>query len=329
MTVTPMSLLDLVPVAEGATASVALADSLDLARQAESFGYSRVWVAEHHNMEGVASSATSVVLAHLAAGTQRIRIGAGGVMLPNHAPLAIAEQFGTLEALHPGRIDLGLGRAPGSDLAASRALRRRLESDPDRFPQDVVELLGWLEPAAEGQAVRAIPGAGAKVEVWILGSSLFGAQVAAALGLPFAFASHFAPGDLDAALQTYRDRFRPSAYLDRPHVMVAANVIAAPSRAEADYLFTSLKQAFANLRAGRPGKLPRPVEGLELHPVLEAAIAQALSCSAVGTVDDVRSRLRWLLDRTGADELILSSSIWDHSLRVRSLRLASEAMGLS
>lgn len=329
MTMTPLSLLDLVPVAEGASAGVALANSLDLAREAERLGYSRVWVAEHHNMEGVASSATSVVLAHLAAGTRRIRIGAGGVMLPNHAPLAIAEQFGTLEALHPGRIDLGLGRAPGSDLAASRALRRSLDSNPDRFPQDVVELLGWLEPAAQGQAVRAVPGAGAKVEVWILGSSLFGAQVAAALGLPFAFASHFAPADLDSALRAYRDRFRASACLDRPHVMVAANVIAAPSRSEAAYLFSSLKQAFANLRSGRPGKLPHPVEGLELHPALEGVIAQSLSCSAVGTVDDVRSRLKALLDRTGADELIISSSIWDHSMRVRSLRLASEAMGLS
>ncbi|HEU4586598.1 MAG TPA: LLM class flavin-dependent oxidoreductase, partial [Gemmatimonadaceae bacterium] len=261
----PLSILDLAPIVQGSDASRALANSLDLARHAEQLGYRRFWLAEHHNMTGIASAATSVVIAHVAAGTSTIRLGAGGVMLPNHAPLLIAEQFGTLEALHPGRIDLGLGRAPGSDLATARALRR----DPraaDTFPQDVVELMHYLEPAEEGQAVRAVPGAGSRVPIWILGSSTFGAQLAAALGLPYAFASHFAPRMLFEAMNVYRERFTPSGEpgaLEKPYVMLGVNVVAADSSEEARYLFTSLQQMFVNIRRGQPGPMPAPVADFE------------------------------------------------------------------
>src|SRR5690349_9718121 len=259
----PLSVLDLAPIVEGGDVAQALHNSLDLARHAERWGYRRYWLAEHHNMPGVASAATAVVIGHVAAGTSTIRVGAGGIMLPNHAPLVIAEQFGTLESLFPGRIDLGLGRAPGTDQTTARALRRTLAGDVDAFPQDVIELLGYLGPPAPGQAVRAVPGAGLGVPVWILGSSLFGAQLAAALGLPFAFASHFAPRMLAQALEVYRSGFRPSASLERPYVMLGVNVFAAESDAEARRLFTSLEQAFVNLRRGRPGLLPPPVADFE------------------------------------------------------------------
>ena len=260
---TPLSILDLSPVPEGSEAGDALRNSADLALHAEDLGYRRYWMAEHHNMPGIASAATAVALAHVAAGTRRIRIGAGGIMLPNHAPLVVAEQFGTLAALHPGRIDLGLGRAPGSDQVAAQALRRTLQGDVDDFPRDVMELLAYFEPATPGQALQAVPGAGLAVEAWILGSSTFGAQLAAHLGLPYAFASHFAPAQMEAAITIYRERFRPSARLAAPHVMLGVNVFAAETEAEARLLFSSLQQAFINLRRGRPGKLPRPLAAFD------------------------------------------------------------------
>ena len=250
---TALSVLDLAPVPEGSDVSQSLRNTLDLARHAERLGYKRYWLAEHHNMPGIASAATSVVIAHVAAGTSTIRVGAGGIMLPNHAPLVIAEQFGTLAALHPGRIDLGLGRAPGTDMATARALRRNLDASVDGFPQDVVELLGYFRPAREDQRVRAVPGEGQQVEVWILGSSTYGAQLAAMLGLPYAFASHFAPAEMEHALDIYRSRFQPSEQLDKPHAMLGLNVFAAPTDEEARLLFSSLQQAFVNLRTGRPG----------------------------------------------------------------------------
>ena len=262
----PLSVLDLAPIVEGGDAARALANSRDLARHAERWGYRRFWLAEHHNMPGIASAATSVVIAHVAAGTSTIRVGAGGIMLPNHAPLVIAEQFGTLDALYPGRIDLGLGRAPGTDAATARALRRTLVGDVDRFPEDVVELLGYFREPEPGQRVRAFPGAGAAVEVWILGSSLFGAELAAALGLPFAFASHFAPALLMEAVDVYRRGFRPSARLNRPRLMLGVNVVCADSDDEAELLLTSLQQAFVNLRRGQPTRLPPPLPGYAAGP---------------------------------------------------------------
>ena len=269
------STLDLVPVRENSSPAQSLRNSLDLAQHVEKLGYTRFWVAEHHNMDGIASSATSVLLGYLAGGTSTIRVGSGGVMLPNHAPLVIAEQFGTLAALFPGRIDLGLGRAPGTDMLTARALRRNLES-ADNFPQDVVELMGYFQPAEEGQRIRAVPGEGQTVPVWILGSSLYGAQLAALLGLPYAFASHFAPAELDHALEVYRTRFQPSAQLDKPYVMLGLNVFAAPTDAEAKLLFTSLQQAFVNLRSGRPGQLPPPIENYDrdLDPMAKSMLAQ-------------------------------------------------------
>ena len=258
----PFSVLDLSPIVEGGTAADALKNTLDLARHAEAQGYRRYWVAEHHNMPGIASAATVVVMGHVAAGTRSIRVGSGGIMLPNHAPLVVAEQFGTLESLFPGRIDLGLGRAPGTDMLTSRALRRDLNTNPEQFPQDVEELREYLADAQPGQSIRAVPGTGLKVPLWILGSSLFGAQVAAILGLPFAFASHFAPEALLPALEIYRRYFKPSQQLDKPHVMVAANIIAADSDAEARRLFTSLQQSFVKLRRGTPGKLAPPIDDI-------------------------------------------------------------------
>src|SRR5690606_26203063 len=275
----PLSVLDLSPIVQGSTAGQALTNSLDLARHAEALGYARYWMAEHHNMAGVASAATAVALAHVAAGTSTIRIGAGGIMLPNHAPLVIAEQFGTLAALHPGRIDLGLGRAPGTDQIAARALRRTLVGDVDRFPNDVVELMAYFKPAQPGQALRAVPGEGQDVPLWILGSSLYGGQLAAALGLPYAFASHFAPEQMEQAVALYRAQFQPSEQLAKPYVMLALNVVAAETDAEARRLFTSLQQAFVNLRLGRPGQLPPPVDELPLPPDAEAMLARALACS--------------------------------------------------
>ncbi|TIL31256.1 LLM class flavin-dependent oxidoreductase [Mesorhizobium sp.] len=320
---TALSVLDLSPIVEGSNASQSLANSLDLARHAERLGYRRYWLAEHHNMPGIASAATSVVVAHVAGGTTTIRVGAGGIMLPNHSPLVIAEQFGTLNALHPGRIDLGLGRAPGTDMGTARALRRILEAGADSFPQDVVELMGYFQPAEDGQRIRAVPGEGEQVPIWILGSSLYGAQLAAMLGLPYAFASHFAPAELDHALEIYRSRFQPSKQLDKPYVMLGLNVFAAPSDAEARLLFTSLQQAFVNLRTGRPGRLPPPVDGYarDLDAMAKTMLGQALSCAVVGAPETVRQGIKAFVQRTGADELMVTAQIFDHAARVRSFEI--------
>jgi luciferase family oxidoreductase group 1 len=321
----PFSVLDLSPIVAGSTAAQAMQNTLDLARHAERWGYHRYWLAEHHGMPGIASAATAVVIGHVAGGTSRIRVGAGGIMLPNHSPLVIAEQFGTLESLYPGRIDLGLGRAPGSDQTVARALRRS-STAADTFPQDVAELLAYFEPAPTGQIVRAVPGEGLDVPVWILGSSLFGAQLAAALGLPFAFASHFAPRLLSQALEVYRTGFRPSARLERPHVMLGVNVFAAESDDEARRLFTSLQQAFVNLRSGRPGTLPPPMDGYEeqLSPMDRIGIAETLSCSAVGSAGSVRRGLAGFLAATEADELMVTSQIFEHDARLRSYEITAE-----
>jgi len=322
-----LSVLDLAPIVEGGNAAQSFRNSLDLARHAERLGYRRFWLAEHHNIPSVASAATSVLIAHVAGGTATIRVGAGGIMLPNHSPLVIAEQFGTLASLFPGRIDLGLGRAPGSDQITARALRRSPAAG-DTFPQDVLELMGYFQPAEPGQAVRAVPGAGLDVPIWILGSSLFGAQLAAALGLPFAFASHFAPTMLEQALEIYRAQFQPSPQLAEPYVMLGVNVFAAESEAEARRLFTSLQQAFINLRRGRPGPLRPPDEGVEatLAPFERTMLAEMLSYSVVGTRDQVRVGLGAVVARTGADELMVASQIYDHAARVRSYEIAAQAM---
>jgi len=323
----PLSVLDLAPVPEGADAGRALRNSLELAQTAERLGYRRFWMAEHHSMPGIASAATSVALAFIGAGTSSIRIGAGGVMLPNHAPLVIAEQFGTLESLFPGRVDLGLGRAPGTDRAAAFALRRNLGSDENQFPQDVVELMGYFE-AQDGRAVRAVPGEGLSIPVWILGSSLFGAQLAAMLGLPYAFASHFAPGQMTDAIRVYRERFQPSAQLDRPYVMLGFNAFAAESAEEAELLATSVQQAFVNLRTGKPGKLPPPLSRYaETLPAEgRALLRQVLSCSAVGDAATVKAKIEAFVERTGADELMITSQIYDHRARLRSYEIVAEAM---
>jgi luciferase family oxidoreductase group 1 len=322
MSATPLSVLDLAPIVEGGDAGQSFRNSLDLAQHAERWGYHRFWLAEHHNIPSVASAATSVLIAHVAGGTRTIRVGAGGIMLPNHPPLIIAEQFGTLASLFPGRIDLGLGRAPGSDQITAQALRR-LPAAGDSFPQDVIELMGYFRPPEPGQAVRAVPGAGLDVPIWILGSSLFGAQLAAALGLPFAFASHFAPAMLDDALELYRAQFRPSQQLERPYVMLGVNVFAADSEAEARRLFTSLQQAFINLRRGRPGPLRPPDEGFEgtLAPFERAMLADMLSYSAVGAREQVRAGLARIVAHAGADELMIASQIYEHSARLRSYEL--------
>lgn len=321
----PVSVLDLSPVPEGGSAAQSLRNTLDLARYAERLGYRRYWLAEHHNMQGIASAATAVVIGHVAAGTSTIRVGAGGIMLPNHSPLIIAEQFGTLAALHPGRIDLGLGRAPGTDMRTARALRRNLDSGADTFPQDVVELLGYFRPAEQGQRLLAVPGAGEDVTVWILGSSTYGAQLAAILGLPYAFASHFAPAELDHALEVYRSRFQPSEYLDRPYVMPGLGVFAAPTDEEARLLFTSQQQAFVNLRSGRPGRLPPPVAGYEqsLEPAARSLLAHALSAAVVGSPETVKRGMEAFIRRTGADELIVTTQIHDHAARVRSYEIVA------
>ena len=322
----PFSVLDLSPIAMGSDAGRSLRNSLDLAQHAERWGYRRYWLAEHHSMPGIASAATSVVIGHVAAGTSAIRVGAGGIMLPNHAPLVIAEQFGTLEALFPGRIDLGLGRAPGSDQTTARALRRTLASDPDQFPQDVMELLHYFSPAEPGQPVMAVPGVGLKVPLWILGSSLFGAQVAAALGLPFAFASHFAPAMMTQAIEVYRARFRPSEQLERPHLMLGFNIFAADSDAQAQLLATSMQQAFVNLRSGRPSQLPPPQEAYaaQLPQAAKAMLADVLSCSAIGSPDTVRSALNTFIKRTQPDELMVTSQIFDHAARLHSFEIAAQ-----
>ena len=323
MVTIPRSVLDLAPIVEGGDAAEAFRRTLDLARHAERWGYRRFWLAEHHGMPGIASAATAVVIGHVAAGTSSIRVGAGGIMLPNHAPLVIAEQFGTLASLFPGRIDLGLGRAPGSDQATTRALRRD-PSSAATFPDEVVELMGYFRPADQQPGVVAVPGAGLEVPIWILGSSLFGAQLAAAMGLPFAFASHFAPLAMEQALELYRRHFRPSAQLDQPYAMVGVNVFAADSDAEARQLFTSLQQAFVNLRRGRPGPLLPPVTAFDerLSPMDRAGIEQMLSCSVVGSGDAVQQGLAEFAAQTGADELMLTSQIFDHAARLRSYELA-------
>ncbi len=323
---TPISVLDLSPVPQGSDAAASLANTLDLARHAERWGYRRYWLAEHHNMPGIASAATAVVIGHVAAGTSTIRVGAGGIMLPNHSPLMVAEAFGTLAALHPGRIDLGLGRAPGTDMLTARALRRNLSGDVDQFPRDVVELLSYFKPVEDGQRVQAVPGAGLDVPVWILGSSLYGAQLAAMLGLPYAFASHFAPGDLEHAVAIYRERFEPSEYLDRPYVMLGMSVFAAETDAEARLLASSQQQAFVNLRTGRPGKLPPPVEGYydSLEPMAKAMLDQALACSVVGSPETVRRGVADFVRRTGADELMVTGQIFDHSARLRSYEILAD-----
>ena len=327
---TPLSVLDLSPITEGSSASDALANTLDLAQHAERWGFRRYWVAEHHNMRGIASAATAVVINHIAAGTSSIRVGSGGVMLPNHAPLVIAEQFGTLEALHPGRIDLGLGRAPGTDQYTSYALRRNLDGDVDQFPQDVIELRDYFAEPQPGQRVRAVPGAGLGVPLWILGSSLYGAQLAAALGLPYAFASHFAPAALMQAIEIYRSRFEPSEQLDESYLMLCFNVCAAASDEEAKLLRTSALQSFVRLRRGVPGQLPPPVEGYEaeLSPAEKGTLEAIGKCSAVGSPETVREKLDEFLTRTGADELILSSQIYDHTARLHSYEVVAEAAGL-
>lgn len=325
----PLSVLDLAPVTAGSTPARSFANSLDLARQAERLGYRRFWLAEHHNMPGIASAATAVLIGHVAGGTTTIRVGAGGIMLPNHAPLQVAEQFGTLASLHPGRIDLGLGRAPGTDQAATRALRRYYQG-AEEFPADVAELLGYFEPVRDGQPVQAVPGAGVDVEAWILGSSLFGAQLAAAMGLPYAFASHFAPAALEQALALYRRDFRPSPRLQQPHVMLAMNVVAADTDAEAERLFTTQQQSFVNLRRGRPGLVPPPLASAAAFddyctPDEKAGVDAALGCAAVGAPDTVRVAMQRFVERHRPDELMLTANVFDHAARMRSFALAMEA----
>ncbi|WP_332818014.1 LLM class flavin-dependent oxidoreductase [Sphingopyxis sp.] len=323
---TKLSFLDLVPVTDTGTISQSLANAADLARHAEALGYERYWVAEHHGMAGIASAATSVVLAHIGQATATIRIGAGGIMLPNHAPMVIAEQFGTLEALFPGRVDLGLGRAPGSDGVVARALRRNLASDERQFPQDVLELQAFLA-GDDRIGIRAVPGEGTHVPLWILGSSLFGAQLAAMLGLPYAFASHFAPDALDEALDIYRRQFKPSAQLAEPYAAAAFNAFAADSREEAELLASTQQQAFVALRTGNPGRMKPPLAGYKdsLPPNARAILDHVLQCSAVGTVDDIAAGLKAFVARTGVDEVIVASSMYDHGARKHSLALTIEA----
>ncbi len=327
----PLSVLDLSPITEGSDAGQALRNSLDLARHVETLGFRRYWMAEHHNLPGIASAATAVALAHIAAGTERIRIGAGGIMLPNHAPLIIAEQFGTLASLHPGRVELGLGRAPGSDQLTMRAMRRNLHADVDQFPNDVVELMAYFRPAEPGQRLQAVPGAGLGVPLWILGSSTFGAQLAAILGLPFAFASHFAPAMMMQAISIYRERFNPSAQLAAPHVMLGVTVVAAESDEEARFLFSSLQQSTLNNRIGRPGRVPPPIADFDsqLDPYARAILDDAYACAVVGNAETVRSGLGDLIARTGANELMVTANIFDHEKRKRSFAIVAEVGGLT
>jgi luciferase family oxidoreductase group 1 len=321
----PFSILDLSPITEGSDAAQSFRNTLDLAQQGERWGFNRYWLAEHHGMPGIASAATALLIAHVAGGTSTIRVGAGGIMLPNHSPLVIAEQFGTLESLFPGRIDLGLGRAPGSDQLTARALRRNLDSDADEFPQDVVELMDYFSAKSRSR-VHAVPGAGLNVPIWILGSSLFGAQLAAALGLPYAFASHFAPAQMMQAIGIYRSTFQPSAQLDKPYVMLGFNVFAADTDDEAAWRATSMQQAFINLRSGRPSKLPPPVKDYltQIGPQEHALLNQVLPCSAIGSPETVATELQAFIARTGADELMITSQIFDHAARVRSYEITAE-----
>ncbi|TMV12932.1 LLM class flavin-dependent oxidoreductase [Arenibacterium halophilum] len=322
------SVLDLSPVSEGGSAATSLSNTVALARHAEALGFTRYWLAEHHNMPGIASAATSVVIGQVLAHTDRIRVGAGGIMLPNHAPLVIAEQFGTLATMYPDRVDLGLGRAPGTDGRTAWALRRNM-SQQDDFPRDVVELMGFLGDPAPDQPVRAFPGAGTRVPVYILGSSLYGAELAAQLGLPYAFASHFAPAALDSAVQVYRQHFKPSAVLDAPYFMLAVNVFGAEDEATGRYLKSSMQLGFARLRSGQPGPLPRPVDNIADHvdPAMLRMVDQALSVSVSGPVDSVHRGITELIDRYAPDEIIFNGQIHDHAARLRSFEIAAEAMG--
>lgn len=322
---TPFSILDLSPITEGGTAAESFRNTLDIAQHGEKWGYQRYWMAEHHGMPGIASAATSVLIGHVAAGTSSIRVGAGGIMLPNHSPLVIAEQFGTLESLHPGRIDLGLGRAPGSDQTTARALRRNLSSDANEFPRDVLELMDYFSDEPR-QPVQAVPGKGLNIPIWILGSSLFGAQLAAALGLPYAFASHFAPQQMMQAIQIYRSTFKPSAYLDKPYVMLGFNVFAADTDDEARYLATSWQQSFVNLRSGRPSRLPPPVHNYldQLGPGAQDLLDHVLSCSAIGAPGTVAGQLKAFINKTGADELMITSNMFDHAARLRSYEITAQ-----
>jgi len=321
----PLSVLDLAPIAEGSDAAAALHHSADLARHAERLGYNRFWMAEHHSMPGIASAATAVALAFVGSRTSTIRIGAGGVMLPNHAPLVIAEQFGTLESLSPRRTALGLGRAPGTDQAAAYALRRNLASDQHQFPNDVVELMDYFRGGE--RRVRAVPGEGLSIPIWILGSSLFGAQLAAMLGLPYAFASHFAQGMMMEAIGVYRETFKPSEQLDKPYVMLGFNCIAADTDEEAQLLATSVQQAFVNLRTGQPTKLPPPKAGFAdtLPMQARAMLEQVLTCSAIGSVETVHRALNAFIDRTQPDELMVTAQVHDHQARLRSYELLMDA----
>jgi len=322
----PLAILDLSPIRHDGDEGQSFRHSLSLAQHGEKLGFRRYWLAEHHGMPGIASAATSTLLAYIGAGTSTIRIGAGGVMLPNHSPLVIAEQYGTLAALYPGRVDLGLGRAPGSDGATARALRRDLHESAERFPQDVVELMDFMSREPR-QRVLAVPGRGSEVPVWILGSSLFGAQLAAHLGLPFAFASHFAPQALMQALQIYRETFQPSAQLAQPYAMAGFNVFAADDEASAHLVASSWQQSFVNLRSGRPGRLPPPAAGYRerIGPAENALLDSVLSCAAIGTLDTVRAGLQAFADRTGVDEIIVASGIHDHAARLRSYEITAEA----
>ena len=324
----PYSVLDLAPIVSGGSASQSLANTLDLARNAEDWGYRRFWLAEHHNMPGIASSATAVVIAHVAGGTRRLRVGSGGIMLPNHSPLVIAEQFGTLESLYPGRIDLGLGRAPGTDQVTARALRRDVNAAGEHFPDDVIELQSLLGPAEPGQFIHAVPGVGTNVPLWILGSSLYGAQLAALLGLPYSFASHFAPDALLPALATYREHFTPSAQADKPYAMPALQVVAADSDREARRLFTSTQQAFANMQRNARGPLPPPIDDIETYwtPAEKDRASHMLTYAVVGSPDTVGNGLRQFIELTAADEVMIAGQIYDHSARLRSFEIVAEAM---
>jgi luciferase family oxidoreductase group 1 len=329
MSQTLFSVLDLAPVPAGSTPADALKNTLDLAQHVERAGYHRFWLAEHHNMAGIASAATAVVIGYVAGGTHTIRVGAGGIMLPNHAPMMIAEQFGTLESLYPGRIDLGLGRAPGADQPTMRALRR-YPTSADSFPQDVMELQAFLGPLQQGQRIQAVPGTGLEVPIWILGSSLFGAQLAAQLGLPFAFASHFMPDALMQALDIYRSSFRSSSQLDRPHAMAGVNVFAADTDAEARRLFTSAQQQFTNLLRGTPGRLPPPIDDIESYwtPIEKAQASARLAASFVGSHETIRRGLIDFIERTEADEIIVGSMIYDHAARLRSYDILADVIAL-
>ncbi|XGB22554.1 LLM class flavin-dependent oxidoreductase [Streptomyces sp. II-2-2-2] len=321
-----LSILDLAPVCEGSDTTQAFANMLDLAQHAEGWGFHRYWLAEHHNMPGIASAATAVLIGHVAGGTKRIRVGAGGIMLPNHSPLQVAEQFGTLASLYPDRIDLGLGRAPGTDQPTARALRRYFDS-ADQFPQDVRELLHYFEPAQKGQAVRAVPGAGIPVPVWLLGSSLFSARLSAAMGLPFAFASHFAPDAMDEALAVYRREFRASQYLQAPYAVLGLNVVASDSEADAKRLFTTQQQSFVNLRRGLAGLIPPPIDDIEAfwQPHEKAGVQNALACAVVGDVKQVQEGLAAFVARHKPDEVLVTANIYDHAARKRSFGLAMQA----